>query len=133
MDRNANRTGLLRWARIGFVASAWLYALSVLVQVFLAGVSLFGEPQYWADHRSLGASVGVFPLLMALAALLGRLGWPAVVISVALILLHGLQFPFANAGSAFVAAFHPVNALVMFVLALWIAERIRPQLAAVRS
>ena len=35
------------WARIVYLVVAWLFLVSVLIQVFLAGLSLFVSSDYW--------------------------------------------------------------------------------------
>lgn len=118
--------GLVRWSRIGLVAAAWLYAACIAIQVFLAGMSigLLGQtPGHWADHKSFGQMIGVFPIVIVLFALLGRLPVLPIVLSVAIFVLYGLQYPFANSNTSSVAALHAVNALLMFWIATIVAQQ----------
>lgn len=117
---------IARWSRVGFVASAWLYAASVLVQVFLAGLSVFGNPTRWPDHVQFGQMIGTFTLLMLVFAVLGRLPWLIVGLSFAEFMLYGMQFPFAMSSIGGLAALHAVNALIMFWLAVTLAQRAQP-------
>ena len=112
--------------RIGLTVSAWLYAVCILVQVFLAGLStglLGAEPQRWSDHVSFGQMIGTLPILLVIFALVGRVSILTIVLSVAIFFLYGLQYPFANTNTSAVAALHAVNALVMF----WITTQIAQQ------
>jgi Family of unknown function (DUF6220) len=107
-------SGLIRWARIAVVALAWLFAAGVVVQVFLAGLSLFESPDYWEDHKSLGRSLGVIPILLILVALVGRLPVRLIGMASVLLVLFGVQYLLANIDEGYLAALHPVNAFVLF-------------------
>jgi hypothetical protein len=120
------QSGLVRWGRIGLIVSAWLYALCILVQVFLAGLStgmLGGEPARWSDHVSFGQMIGSLPLLLIVFALVGRASIPTLAMSGAIFFLYGFQYVFANSDNGNVAALHAVNALVMFWLTTTIATQ----------
>ncbi len=117
---------IVRWGRVGLIVSAWLYAVCILVQVFLAGLStglLGAEPERWSDHISFGQMIGTLPILLVVFALIGRVSIPLIVMAVAIFFLYGLQYPFANTNTSAVAALHAVNALVMF----WITTTIATQ------
>ena len=115
--------GIARWGQIGLAASAWLYAACIVVQVFLAGISVFDDASRWSDHTSFGQMIGILPLLVLLCALIGRVSILSIVLSAAIFLLYGLQYAFANANNGSVAALHAVNALVMFWLATLVAQQ----------
>src|SRR5260370_38010247 len=105
------------------MASAFKYLTSVLfaaivVQVALAGYGVFyalhaakhGQPPTlktfdhgFAAHAAVGVVIAVVVILLALLATLGRLGPAAVRMSGALLVLTGLQFPFAEIGKAVAA------------------------------
>ncbi|HMM40810.1 MAG TPA: DUF6220 domain-containing protein [Thermomicrobiales bacterium] len=117
---------IARWSRVGFVLSAWLYAAAVLVQVFLAGLSTFDDPTRWPDHVSFGQMIGTFTILMLVFAVVGRLPWLIVGLTFAEFMLYGMQYPFALSSVGAMAALHAVNALVMFWLAINLAQRAQP-------
>ena len=120
------RGGIVRWTRIGFVVSALLFAVGVVVQVFLAGMSVFDPPGRWADHVSIGQQIGTLTILLVIFAIVGRLSKLTIGMSVAIFFLYGLQFAFANADAGAVAAFHAVNALALFWLTIQVAQQARP-------
>lgn len=65
---------MANWARIGYVVAAWLFVVSILIQVFLAGLSLFATPVYWKTHGDFGyTGVHGMAALTLLLAFLGRL------------------------------------------------------------
>ncbi|HBY46998.1 MAG TPA: DUF6220 domain-containing protein [Thermomicrobiales bacterium] len=112
-----------RWSRIGFVVSAWLYAVGVIIQVFLAGLSVFNDATRWPDHVQFGQMVGGFTVLMVAFAVVGRLPWLIVGLAFAEFMLYGMQYPFALSSIGAMAALHAVNALIMFWLAITLAQR----------
>lgn len=122
------RGGVTRWARVGVIVSAGLYAACVVVQVFLAGLSttfLGDEPERWADHVSFGQMIGTLPVLLVILALVGRLPLLTIGLSVAIFFLYGFQYISANTDAGSVAALHAVNALLMFWLSTLVAQQAR--------
>jgi hypothetical protein len=67
--------------------------------------------------------IGIFPILMVLFALIGRLPVLTIALSVGIFMLYGLQYPFANSDTSSVAALHAVNALLMFWITTMIAQQ----------
>jgi hypothetical protein len=120
----------VRWARLGFATSAWLFAVGVAVQVFLAGLATFDNPVRWADHVTFGQWVGTFTILLVICAVLGRMGRVAIALSVVVLLLYGMQFSFANVDTGAVAALHALNALALFWLSVHLGQRVWPLLSA---
>lgn len=120
------RGGMTRWARIGLIVTAWLYAACIVVQVFLAGLStglLGNSPERWADHISFGQMIGTLPILLVIFALVGRLSLLTIGLAVAVFFLYGFQYISANTDTGNVAALHAVNALIMFWIATLIAQQ----------
>lgn len=117
-----------RVGRYAYVGLAWLFVVAVLVQVFLAGLYVFGPTaNTWiAVHIMTGHIFELFPVLILVAALVGRLSLRMTLLSLLLLVLYGLQYAFINlqdvVGSYVVAAFHPVNALLIFALSLALAR-----------
>ena len=118
---------VVRYAGLGHLAATAVFVAAVLFQVFLAGLALFGNGGF-RTHVAFGYSVvwGVI-LLIPVLAWLGRLPRRDVWLSVGLLALYIPQCllpPLARAGGpAFIAALHPVNALLMFALATWLLAR----------
>ena len=116
-----------RWIHIG---AAWLFAAGVLVQGYLAGQALtqLGGAGDFEAHRSFGYSVmGILALAVLVSALVVRLPRRHVGLSVLLFVLYIVQTALPNArdGTPAIAALHPVNAMVLFVLAVVIGWRAR--------
>ncbi len=110
-----------------YVVLAWLFALCILIQVFLAGLSIFSSATYWRSHISFAHLFEYLPFFLFLLALLGRLPRAITLLSLLLVVQFALQYAFIESagslGIAVLAAFHPVNPIIMFWIALYIARR----------
>lgn len=105
---------------------AWLFVAAVLVQVFLAGLAIFGATDGFAPHIDFGYTVlGLITLGVLLAAVIGGLGRRATGLSLLLLILYVVQtaLPQARASMPTLAALHPVNAFLLFALGVIIARR----------
>ncbi len=93
---------------------AWLFLAGLLLQFYLAGGGLFGAGTM-ARHRELGWNLWLATGLLALVALVGRLGRRAIGLSALLLALTTLQvmLPSLRGSLPWVAALHPVNALAL--------------------
>jgi mono/diheme cytochrome c family protein len=123
-DRPGYNEGL-RWA---FLVLTALFTAGIVVQVFLAGLGLLVNPDYYSWHTKFTHLLEVILLGMLLTAGFGRFGWGRIGMTVALFLLSGLQYAFINAqGSG--RALHLVNALLIFWIGMqllksaWLALR----------
>jgi Family of unknown function (DUF6220) len=109
-------------------AAAWLFVASIIVQVFLIGTALpqLGGSNNFSDHINFGYTyVGIAALLVVVTAVIARAGRRAIGISVALLVLYVVQtsLPYAKESIPWIAALHPVNAMVLFALSIWYAWR----------
>lgn len=117
-------------ARIGYAVLSSVFVVCVLVQVFFAGMGAFGAD--WSHHVSFVHFLEPLPLLMVPVAFVGRLSWGLRLLPLALVVLIGAQYAFANA-TVPAAALHPVNALVIFWVSLHVARRAWATLARRRK
>ncbi len=119
---------MTRYGRWAHVIAAWLFAAGVLVQGFLAGTALpqLGGSGDFGAHIEFGYTV-MFLLAAAVlvTALLGRCPRPQVGLSVLLLVLYIIQPTLVSAreSSPLIAALHPVNAMVLLVLSVYIGWR----------
>ena len=109
--------------RVLFVIVAYLLALCILIQVFLAGLSIFGSPTFWALHTTFVRYFGSLPLLLIILAVSGRTRHALVWFSLLLEVLIGLQYAFVYLPVSAIAALHPVNAVIMFWITISVARR----------
>lgn len=117
--------------RILFAAIAALFLVGVVLQVFFAGMAVFGAGD-WQLHRDAGYGVAGVPLLLLLLAWPARVDRALVWLSLAALIVAQVQttLPLLREDLPIVAALHPVNALLVFTLAAVVARR---SLALVRS
>lgn len=69
---------MIKWVRTTYLTIAWLFVIGVLIQVFLAGLSLFATPSYWPTHVEFGYNLGFLMLLLLFLAFLGRFPRPTI-------------------------------------------------------
>lgn len=112
-------------ARSGYVALAWAVVAFVVIQVFYAGVAVLIRPGHWLPHTRFGHLFGPLVFGLFVCAVIGRMPRRFVVHSLSFFVLYALQYVFIYVAVAdwfFLRALHPVNALVMMVLALHVAR-----------
>jgi hypothetical protein len=112
-------------ARKVFVGLAWLFVLAVAIQFLLAGLGLLGGESL-EPHRQWGFIVlHLIPILMLIAAIVGRMGRTVIVLTVVLLLLVFLQPLFVDPelDPRWLRSLHVLNALFIFVLGHHLAQR----------
>lgn len=105
---------------------AWLFVAAVLVQVFLAGLAIFGATDGFGLHIEFGYTViGLITLGVLLTAVAGGLPRRDIGLSLLLLVLYVVQtaLPAARTSAPVLAALHPVNAIFLFALGTIIARR----------
>jgi hypothetical protein len=100
---------------------ALLIAVAIVVQVFLAGVGVFGADSFDA-HESFGWMIHTAAILLFILALIGPRTGRAIGMSFGLLALMTVQILLVGArdDEPYVAAFHPVLALFVLGLAVHI-------------
>lgn len=114
----------MRLRAIPFAVLAWLFLAGVVVQVLLAGMGLF-ELTDWTTHAGFGWGLSLVPVLLVVLAATARVDADTGLLTIFLAISAFFQPELAAARhtSPVVAAFHPVNALILFVLAWLVARR----------
>jgi hypothetical protein len=64
---------LVLGARIVFKLLAWIFAVFILIQVFLAGLALFWNSDQWASHTGFSRILMIPPILMLVTSFIARL------------------------------------------------------------
>ena len=112
-------------ARKSFVGLAWLFLLAVAIQFLLAGLGVLGGETMEA-HRQWGfLALHLIPILMLIAAIVGRMGRATIALTVALFLLVFIQpiFTDAQLDPRWLRSLHVLNALFIFALGHHLARR----------
>lgn len=112
--------------RISRTVHPWVAALLViglLVQVFLAGMGVFAGGASFATHRDVGFTLQVLPFVLILTSVLGGFGRrhaiPATVMFIQFF-LQSILLIWRDDLPA-IAALHPVNGVLILVVASWLA------------
>jgi hypothetical protein len=115
---------MLRYVRFVYVGLAWLFVAAIVIQVFLIGLGLFGDPEYRKTHAGVGLLLFVPALALLIFAIVARPGRRSVGLVVLLFVLYIVQASLPSAQNDYpaIAALHPVNAMLMFLLAVSIAR-----------
>jgi hypothetical protein len=116
----------IRMSHYAYAVTTWLFVAGILMQVFLIGLSLLGSRPSWQTHIGLGHGLMGLVLLMIVMAYTGRLPrqmkaltWLAF----ALYVLLADMVIFVRASAPFVAALHPVLAVLLFGVSIHLALR----------
>ncbi len=115
-----------RISRIAYLVLACLFAVGILAQVFLVGLSLLGGRPSWSAHFGLGHTLGILPILMIILAYLGKAPRPLkplTWVGFATYILLADVVVFLRGSLPFVAALHPVLAIVLFAVVATLAVR----------
>jgi len=104
---------------------AWLFLAGIVIQTFYAGLALFSPGEGFETHVGLGWALHLAPILVLIAGALGRVGRNALLWTAALVATVLVQpfLPGLRESAPILAALHPVNALLIFWLALVVARR----------
>jgi hypothetical protein len=101
----------------GFLSMLW--ALAVVVQVFLAGLGIFGATSF-DPHRSLGFTLHALIVLLVILAIAGPRTGRDIGMAVGLLVLVTIQIALVGSRDSApgLAALHPVLALLALGLAV---------------
>jgi len=109
-----------RWARLVLAA---LFLIGIVVQFVTIGIGLFPDREGLDVHEGLGWTImHLLPLLILVVGLIAWRPTEDLVLSVVVGVL-GIVQPFLAGGGGWWGAFHPVNALALFVLTQLIVRR----------
>lgn len=113
-------------SRYLYTAAAWIFAVGILTQVFLIGLTFLGGRPNIQTHAERGHGLAIAPLLMVVLAYIGRsphpmklFTWLALVVYV---LLADVVI-FMRDSAPIIAALHPVLAMLLFGVAGFLAIR----------
>lgn len=112
------------WRRL-HAAAALIWVVAIIVQVFLAGQAItnLGGSGDFATHASVGYTIGIVQLVVVITALVARMPRRDIGIVLGILVLYVVQtlLPGAKESATWVAALHPLNAMILFTLSVWYA------------
>jgi len=118
---------------VAYTVVAYLFAVAIGVQVFLAGMSVFVGATWWLRHVLFGHIFGTFTVLLILLAFAARFPRRLLLLSALPLVLYMLQYGFITwagpLGLTALSALHPVNALALFWVALSLGQQGRQTLS----
>jgi hypothetical protein len=123
---------MARGAWYAYVGLIWLFLAALVLQVFLAGVGLFGTGPEMEPHRGLGWFLHLPLLLILVAALVARVGRPTMWWVLALFVTGAVQpfLPGLRDTAPVLAALHPLNAVALSLITLKLALDTLPRMRA---
>ncbi|WP_430786614.1 DUF6220 domain-containing protein [Virgibacillus flavescens] len=115
-----------RISRIIYLILAIIFALSIVAQIFLAGMATFVSPMHWLKHVTFVHLFGFnIPVVMLVFAYLGRLPrwayWQLFAVLVSVFLMYFTAN--ITATLPWASAMHPLIGVVLFVLAYVIIKK----------
>ena len=110
------------YTALAVVAS--IFAVCLVVQVFLAGLGVFDSPSAFMTHATFGFVIEWLTLVMLLIAAFGRLGRRLIGLTALTLCQLVLQSVFVAVRDTYpmVAALHPVNGFLILFLAIVLAR-----------
>jgi hypothetical protein len=116
---------MTRVGRYAFFVLAWAFVVGLLAQVFFIGLALFADEGAVQLHVDFGWILHLAPILVLIAAALGRTGRGTIGLAAALAVVVFIVplLPSTRGGTPVVAALHPVLAIIAFALAIVVAWR----------
>ncbi|RJT07113.1 DUF6220 domain-containing protein [Halococcus sp. IIIV-5B] len=109
-------------AQYGYFIAAGLFFAGVLLQTYIAGMAVFIDPEHWELHTSFVHLIEVLLLPMLVFGYVGQLPRLLIGAPFGLFILIGIQYMTAGNFGSLVSAIHPVNAIFMSILTLWMAK-----------
>jgi hypothetical protein len=114
-----------RYARWALVLFTGLFLLAVVVQILTAGFGIFGATSLDL-HEDLGFTLTHgLSILVFLAALVAWIGRSDLALAFLIGALTTVQVVLPEIDNRWIAGLHPVNALLLFLLALLLLWRVR--------
>ena len=114
-----------RFFRFTLLGFSWLFVAAIVVQVYFAGLMLFGQEGGTDLHVDTGYILGTAGVLFLLLPALARAGSSTIVIGLVLAVITFFQpnLALARDDSALIAALHPVNAVLIIALSMVVIRR----------
>jgi mercuric ion transport protein len=118
------RSAVIRGARVAYAAVAWAFVAAIVIQVFFIGLGLFVSSRDLELRRNFGWILHLAPLPVLVLAALARAGRTRILQAVGLVVVIFFVpiLAVVRDDLPYLAALHPVGALLAFVLAVALAR-----------
>jgi len=115
---------MVRAGRFLYAAITLAFVVGILLQVYFIGLGLFSSADFTKIHAQFGWILHLVPPFILLAAALARAGRIQIIRAVVLaVLIFFVPILAAlRADAPLTAAFHPVGAILAFLLAVFVAR-----------
>ncbi|AZU61934.1 DUF6220 domain-containing protein [Neobacillus mesonae] len=112
-------------ARMVFKAMVRIFAICILIQVFLAGLALFWDAAQWTSHLGFGKLLIIISILILVISFIARLPISfrlrsAGLIGIIILIAVSAKLPHQI---GYLSALHPVLALMLFFGTVSLARR----------
>jgi hypothetical protein len=113
-------------ARTAFQWLSWLFVLAVAIQFLFAGLFVMGGESVELHEQWGFTGLHLIPILMFIAALVGRMGKAVIGMTVLVFVLVFIQpiFTDEELDPQWIRSLHVLNALFIFMLGYHIAQRV---------
>jgi hypothetical protein len=111
-----------RIARPVHLVVAGLLVIGLFAQIFLAGLGVFAGGPNFETHRQFGYWLTLLPVILVVTSIVGRFGRLAAIAAAVMFGQFILQSVFVamRESTPEVAALHPVNGVVVLLIAIWL-------------
>ena len=111
------------FGRTAYPVVAGLFVACAVIQVFLAGLGVFDDPNAFITHRNFGYVFGWLTLVLLVISLVGRMPRRFVGLAVLILVLFSLQSVFValREDMPWLAALHPLNGFLILGVATYAA------------
>jgi hypothetical protein len=115
-----------RFARWALILVTGLFLLAVVMQILTAGFGIFGATSL-SLHEDLGFTLTHgLSILIFIAALIAWIEPSGLALAFLIAALTTVQVFLPEINNRWIAGLHPINALLIFLLALLLLWRVRP-------
>ncbi|WP_243297906.1 DUF6220 domain-containing protein [Bacillus litorisediminis] len=102
-----------------------LLVVGIVIQIFIAGLAIFANPENWINHRIFVHLFELIPVFMLILSFIGSMPRWAIAQSAGVLGLIFLMYFTANATSIWpwAAAAHPIIAMVLFWSSIQLSKK----------
>ncbi|WP_114578531.1 DUF6220 domain-containing protein [Saliphagus sp. LR7] len=126
-------SGRVQLGRYGYLVLAVFFVICVLAQIYIAGMAIFIDPADWSLHETFVHTFEPMLIVLLVLAFIGRLPRSLKVAPIGLFLLITIQYATAAMYGSLVAAIHPVNAVVIFLVSALAVKRTWKQISTSKT